>query len=143
MNSHDDKIVWIIFYFNKLKKGIKKVGISLSSQAASSQVFSASSSLTTVFEMGTGVPWISSTPTSILYHLGYKLSSIFFNIYFLNNTYREILNIYIELTQNHISPKYFWISKHYIVIYKSVEKFKIYFLKLRCVIFSRYFSIAT
>ena len=24
MNSHDDKIVWIIFYFNKLKKGIKK-----------------------------------------------------------------------------------------------------------------------
>lgn len=68
INSHDQRVVWIIFYFNKLKNGIKKVGISLSSQAASSQVFSASSSLTTVFEMGTGGPWISSTPTSILYH---------------------------------------------------------------------------
>ena len=94
-------------FFNKLKKGIKKVGISLSSQAASSQVFSASSSLTTVFEMGTGVPWISSTPTSILYHPGYKLSSIFFNIYFLNNVYGAFLNIYIKLIQNYISPKYF------------------------------------
>lgn len=78
--------MWIIF-FNKLKNGIKKVGISLSSQAASSQVFSASSSLTTVFEMGTGGPWISSTPTSILYHSGYKLSSIIFNIYVLNNIF--------------------------------------------------------
>lgn len=78
-------------FFNKLKKGIKKVGISLSSQAASSQVFSASSSLTTVFEMGTGVPWISSTPTSILYHSDYKLSSIFFNIYVFNNDFNIIL----------------------------------------------------
>ena len=76
INSHGQKAVWIIFYI-KLKKGIKKVGISLSSQAASSQVFSASSSLTTVFEMGTGVPWISSTPTSILYHACFILSRIF------------------------------------------------------------------
>ena len=68
-------------FFDKLKKGIKKVGISLSSQAASSQVFSASSSLTTVFEMGTGVPWISSIPTSILYHACFILSSVFFNFF--------------------------------------------------------------
>ena len=84
-------------FFNKLKKGIKKVGISLSSQAASSQVFSASSSLTTVFEMGTGVPWISLTPTSILYHSDYRLSSIFFNIYVFNNVFNVILEIYIKL----------------------------------------------
>ena len=76
INSHGQKAVWIIFCI-KLKKGIKKVGISLSSQAASSQVFSASSSLTTVFEMGTGVPWISSTPTSILYHACFILSRVF------------------------------------------------------------------
>ncbi len=81
MNSHGNEIVWITFYFNKLKKGIKKVGIFLSSQAASSQVFSASSSLTTVFEMGTGVPWISSTPTSILYHACFILSSVFFKFF--------------------------------------------------------------
>ncbi len=84
-------------FFNKLKKGIKKVGISLSSQAASSQVFSASSSLTTVFEMGTGVPWISSTPTPTLYHSDYRLSSIFFNIYVFNNVFNVILEIYIKL----------------------------------------------
>ena len=107
MNSHGNEIVWITFYFNKLKKGIKKVGIFLSSQAASSQVFSASSSLTTVFGMGTGVPWISSTPTSILYHSYLKLSSVFFNIYFLNNDHYINFKIYIKLIQNYISSKYF------------------------------------
>ena len=41
----------------------KSVGVDLSSRAASSQVFSALLSLTTVFGMGTGGPSTSSTPT--------------------------------------------------------------------------------
>ena len=43
------------------------VGISLSSRAVTSQVFSAPLSLTSVFGMGTGGPSASSTPTILLY----------------------------------------------------------------------------
>ena len=43
------------------------VGISLSFQAVTSQVFSAPLSLTSVFGMGTGGPSASSTPTILLY----------------------------------------------------------------------------
>mgnify|MGYP006945380692 CR=1 FL=1 len=47
----------------------KSVGVDLFSRAASSQVFSALLSLTTVFGMGTGGPSTSSTPTIYRYAL--------------------------------------------------------------------------
>ena len=47
--------------------GFHYVGISLSFQAVTSQVFSAPLSLTSVFGMGTGGPSASSTPTILLY----------------------------------------------------------------------------
>ena len=49
------------------------VGISLSSQAVTSQVFSAPLSLTSVFGMGTGGPSASSTPTILLYLKAFQL----------------------------------------------------------------------
>ena len=53
------------------------VGISLSSQAVTSQVFSAPLSLTSVFGMGTGGPSASSTPTILLYLFFPYLRSIY------------------------------------------------------------------
>ena len=50
-----------------IKAKWKSVGVDLSSRAASSQVFSALLSLTTVFGMGTGGPSTSSTPTIYRY----------------------------------------------------------------------------
>jgi hypothetical protein len=49
------------------------VGISLSFQAVTSQVFSAPLSLTSVFGMGTGGPSASSTPTILLYLKAFQL----------------------------------------------------------------------
>ena len=49
------------------------VGISLSSRAVTSQVFSAPLSLTSVFGMGTGGPSASSTPTILLYLKAFQL----------------------------------------------------------------------
>ena len=73
------------------------VGIYLSSQAASSQVFSAQVSLTSVFGMGTGGPSPPSTPTRVVslsvrndmyYNTGsiksQALFSFFLKIYFLS-----------------------------------------------------------
>ena len=53
------------------------VGISLSFQAVTSQVFSAPLSLTSVFGMGTGGPSASSTPTILLYLFFPYLRSIY------------------------------------------------------------------
>ena len=53
------------------------VGISLSSRAVTSQVFSAPLSLTSVFGMGTGGPSASSTPTILLYLFFPYLRSIY------------------------------------------------------------------
>ena len=53
------------------------VGISLSFQAVTSQVFSAPLSLTSVFGMGTGGPSASLTPTILLYLFFPYLRSIY------------------------------------------------------------------
>ena len=76
-----------LFLFLKIKNrkrknpsesdGFHYVGISLSFQAVTSQVFSAPLSLTSVFGMGTGGPSASSTPTILLYLFFPYLRSIY------------------------------------------------------------------
>ena len=65
------------------------VGISLFSQAVSSQVFSAPLSLTSVFGMGTGGPSASSTPTvsrGLHYIITYtRKNQVFFEKIFYKN----------------------------------------------------------